>query len=142
MRTILHEVAAFDSLDDAGIRRVEEAGTEVSYPVGAAILREGETGDAFFVVVSGAVDVIAAGFGEEDDGKKVARLGPGSLFGEAAAMTGEPRSATVVVAEPLVALRFARADVLTALAGQPTVIAELRRLAVSRAEDLMEQTRL
>ena len=48
------------------------------YPRGQTVVRQGERGDVFYIVVEGCVDVIVSGSG------KVATLGPGEFFGEAA----------------------------------------------------------
>lgn len=65
---------------------------------GEIILRQGDTDPApFYVVADGEVVVrVRAPDGREQE---VARLGPGEFFGEMAALTGDPRSATVAAAE-------------------------------------------
>ncbi len=58
------------------------------------LCREGTSGDAFYMIVSGEAEVLK--------GRKViAVLGPGQVFGEMALLTGEPRSATVVARTPM-----------------------------------------
>src|SRR5579883_2482878 len=65
----------------------------VLYEAGEEIIREGEPGDAFYLVRTGRVAVV----GRKGDGTEytIANLGPGSPFGEQALLTDEPRSATV-----------------------------------------------
>ena len=73
---------------------LREAGCERAYADGAVVVRRGEPGGAFYVVVSGAVDVLLVA----DDGRRLplARLGEGSSFGEMSLLTGEAVSADVV----------------------------------------------
>lgn len=60
-------------------------------PVGTDLVREGEPGDALFVILDGEAVV-------HERGVEVNRVGPGAYFGELAILDGEPRSATVVAA--------------------------------------------
>lgn len=65
---------------------------------GEIILRQDDTAPApFYVVADGeAVVRVRAPDGREQE---LARLGPGEFFGEMAALTGEPRTATVAAAQ-------------------------------------------
>src|SRR5262245_30735867 len=56
---------------------------------GETIFREGERGDAMFVVIEGSVEIRAPGLGVEV-------LGPGEVFGEMALIDQGPRAATVI----------------------------------------------
>ncbi len=58
------------------------------FAAGTELVREGESGDAFFVILEGEAVV-------ERNGIELARDGPGSYFGELSLLDGEPRSATV-----------------------------------------------
>jgi len=56
---------------------------------GQALFREGEHGDAFFVVIAGEIDVV---IGDE----VVETVGPGGIVGELAIIDGGPRSASAI----------------------------------------------
>eukprot|EP01108_Squamamoeba_japonica_P004243 TRINITY_DN3384_c0_g1_i1.p1 TRINITY_DN3384_c0_g1~~TRINITY_DN3384_c0_g1_i1.p1 ORF type:complete len:321 (-),score=176.88 TRINITY_DN3384_c0_g1_i1:40-1002(-) len=60
---------------------------------GEVIVRQGEPGDKFYIIVSGEVRCDQTSQG---DTKEVARLGPAAYFGEIALLTDRPRAATVV----------------------------------------------
>ncbi len=83
---------------------------------GAQLLIEGKPGDTLLIVASGHVTV-------SKGGAELAKLGPGSVIGEMALITGAPRSATVTAAEEVEIFELSRADV-TALAKQKPAIAE------------------
>ena len=63
---------------------------------GATVVREGEPGDRFYVVLSGMLNVSQQGLGE----RRVLR--PGDAFGEVALAMGIPRTASVRAVTPAV----------------------------------------
>jgi CRP-like cAMP-binding protein len=65
---------------------------EVEVPSGATIVKQGEEGDAFYVVLEGEARVLSKNRGSQ---KTVATLGPGSWFGELAVLDPAPRNASV-----------------------------------------------
>ncbi|MEQ8661968.1 MAG: cyclic nucleotide-binding domain-containing protein [Gammaproteobacteria bacterium] len=67
---------------------------------GEVIFREGERGDAMYVVVEGSVTLSVRGI-------EIGHLEPGELFGEMALIDAEPRSATATARG---ACRIARVD--------------------------------
>ncbi len=73
---------------------------------GAVILREGELGDRFYVVVRGTVSVRRRGAHDQD--REIARLREGEVFGESALLSERPRNATVVALTPCVLLSLGR----------------------------------
>jgi eukaryotic-like serine/threonine-protein kinase len=64
----------------------------LQFAAGEAIVREGEIGDAAYVILDGHCQA-----SREVAGKKqtLRLMGPGEMFGETAVLTGAPRSATV-----------------------------------------------
>jgi len=71
-----------------------------TYPAGALVVREGDAADAFYVVLSGRLQVAAER--ETDTPLPLAELGPGTWFGEQALLApGGRRSASVRALEPL-----------------------------------------
>ena len=125
----------FDLLDDEGRARLDEVAEVRSFPKGATIIEEGEFGDAFYLLLEGEADVEASDFTETPRG--VAQLTPGHVFGEIAALTGEPRTATVVAKTDLKAHRFETKQVFKVLEDYPDVLEALKRLGIQRSEDLM-----
>ncbi|HVO29601.1 MAG TPA: cyclic nucleotide-binding domain-containing protein, partial [bacterium] len=47
----------FQALDDAGRKRLLEGGALENYAPGAVVMKEGEAGDSFFFIKTGAVEV-------------------------------------------------------------------------------------
>lgn len=73
---------------------------------GAVIYRQGSAGDAFYIILSGEVELIA----RRDDAASgiVGRIGPGGHFGESSLFTGQPRSVTVRAVATVNLLRFSK----------------------------------
>ena len=89
----LREVPLFSEMDEnevAGIRDIME---EMKFKPGQVIIREGETGDLFYVVTEGHAEIVI----HDADGAEILlhEAGPGEFFGELSMLTKEPRSARV-----------------------------------------------
>ncbi len=91
-------------------------------PAGAVVIREGDPGDRFYILESGAVRVTRGGVA-------VRRLdAPGDAFGEIALLRDVPRTATVGADEPTVLLVLGRDAFLAAVTGYPLVRAEAAQI--------------
>jgi CRP-like cAMP-binding protein len=75
-------------------RRVAEGLHRRSFPAGDIVVTEGDPGDTVFLIASGSVRILVVG----GHGRtlEIRRLDSGDFFGEVAALSGQPRTATVV----------------------------------------------
>ncbi|MBI3536588.1 MAG: FHA domain-containing protein [Chloroflexi bacterium] len=91
------------------------------YESGAIIYRQGDTGEQFYIIAQGEVEVIR----ERAAGAPVviARLGKNEYFGETALLTGRRRNATIKCATPVDVITLARDD-FTVLANSWLGLAE------------------
>lgn len=85
---------------------------------GSLLLEEGARGETLLVVASGHVGVTKGG-------TQLARLGPGSVIGEMALLTGAPRSATVTADDEVEIFELSRQDVAQLSQSRPKVAEEL-----------------
>jgi len=83
-------------------------------PEGATIIRQGQGGDAFFVLVSGTAVV-------RRDGRKVGALRAGDFFGELALLDPAPRNADVVASSPVTVARVGARDFRSMVQGVPAM---------------------
>jgi putative peptide zinc metalloprotease protein len=97
---------------------------------GQEIVRQGNPGDALFIVRSGCAEVV----GRRTDGTEyqITTLGPGDPFGEAALLTGEPRSATVRALEQTALFRLSAEDYQAVLSQNPERRAYFAQLMLQR----------
>ena len=99
LRASLGRCKLFASLSTAQIDEVARHGEFLQFSRGEAIARQGMTGDAFFVIVSGdtAVEMVSPDTGYSF---ALARLSAGEFFGEMATLLGSERNANVVTESP------------------------------------------
>ena len=79
-------------------------------------MREGESGDAYFVIEDGEVEVSAAG-------RSLGSCGPGDGVGEIALLRRVPRTATVVARTSVQAYAVDAETFLSAVSGQAAAAA-------------------
>jgi NADH:ubiquinone reductase (H+-translocating) len=105
--------------------------TQAHYEPGETVFEEGDSGDSFYIILAGEVEVLKR-FGS--DVQVVRRLGPGEYFGEMALLGRHPRSAGTRALTALDVLVLpgsdfsALADTLTEFRGQFEQIASSRSL--------------
>jgi MFS family permease len=110
---LLAAVPLFAPLAPPQLESVARRGRWMTADAGETLIREGDPGDRYYVLESGAVRVSR---GEEE--LRVAR-GRGYGFGEIALLRGVPRTATVAALEPCIILVLDRAGFLEAVTGHP-----------------------
>ena len=131
---MLGSMPLFQGLDADDIEGIADRTIEVDYAAGGVIVREGEIGTGFFVVVSGAVHVVR-------DGETVSTLGRGEFFGELSVLDQRPRNAQVVAAESTSCLALASWDLEAVITEQPRVALAMLRVLAGRLRDVSDAHR-
>ena len=106
--TFLLETPMFGDLDPAELSQIVHIMQVQRVRDGHPIFREGDPGDAWYVVFSGAAEVQKTS--EFLPSRTIATLGPRACVGEMAILDHSPRSATVVARGDTTVFRFPRAD--------------------------------
>lgn len=125
----LRDTPLFGGLADAELRQLVEMGEIADLERGATLIVEGDPADALYVVLAGELDVSKRSGGVD---VPLARVGPGSLQGEIAALEGGRRLATVRAATEAEVLRIPVSAVRALLAAGPDVSLAVIRTAVGR----------
>jgi len=126
----------FKSLDEQGLARLLGGATAVTYRPGQVVVREGDAGEALYLIQEGRVRVYTTTDGQEID---LAMLGPGACCGEVALLSGRPRTATVVAEERCRVLCFHKQQIDEILRDYPQVREILQAVVYHRARDTMEK---
>ena len=108
------ELVAIDSLTD-----------EVTVPAGREIIRQGDVGREFIVIVEGQASV-------QRDGVEVTTLGPGAHFGELALLGSIERNASVIAISDMTLDVIDRRAFQTLLEDSPSLTLSLLRSTAKR----------
>lgn len=127
----------FALLNEEGQKRLLSISHEESFEDGAVLMREAESGESFYVILSGQVSISIDTVGGQQ--KEIAKLGVGAFVGEIAALHGEPRSATVTADGALTVLQFDAPPVQEIIKDYPRVREALVKLALKRSEQNLQQ---
>jgi CRP-like cAMP-binding protein len=126
---ILRQVPLFAGVAPAKLKLLAFASDRVSYRPGEILFRQGDPGDAAYVVLEGTADILA----EVNGGMiKVAEVADNSIVGEIAILCDVSRTATVKASAPLEALRIRKDDFLKLLADYPDAMFEILRSLAQR----------
>ncbi len=99
----LQETAAFAGISDDSLRFLLARATLVERGPGEPFFEEHDFGDAFYLLERGRVELFKT---REGVRREVGTMGEGECFGEMALLSITDRSASVVAAEPCVAVRL------------------------------------
>jgi serine/threonine protein phosphatase PrpC len=114
----VRSVPLFRHLGYAELMRVLAATDVVAARAGELVQREGEDGDAMYVVLSGRVAL-------DRQGARVADFAAGSHFGEVSLIDRAPRSATATVLEHARLLRLRRDSLYALVKREPEIAVKL-----------------
>lgn len=105
-------------MTDRTLEAIGDLTIEVRFAPGEAIVREGDMGDAFYVITAGNAVV-------EHDGTTLRELGEGDFFGEISLIDGQPRTATITATDEVSALTLGREQFQRLIDEHPSVRLEL-----------------
>ena len=129
----LRATPLFGGLDDKQLARLVEMGEIVDLAPGDRLIGEGEEADALYVILDGELEVTKRSGTAEIP---LARVGPGSLQGEIAALEGGRRLASVQAVTEAEALRIPVDAIRELLSAGPDVALSVIRTAVGRLRSM------
>ena len=121
----LRRAPLFAGLSRKELTELAKVTEDVDFDTGKVLCREGQTGQEFFVIMEGEVEVTRRG-------KKLATSGSGDFFGEIALVENLPRTATVTAQTPIRSFVLTRRSFLRLLDEQPRVERKVMRALARR----------
>jgi CRP-like cAMP-binding protein len=111
---LISSVPLFAGLSKAELGQVAQIADEIDFAQGKVLIREGDAGREFFVLLDGEVEV-------RRKGRKVSMRGKGEFFGEMALISRQPRNATVTATTAVQALVIRDVEFRTLLHQKPQI---------------------
>ena len=114
LMTVLGAVPLFEDLSQKQLKKVADLAEVARFMAGATLVKQGEIGDSFYVVLTGQAKVVA-------NKRTMNHLLPGDHFGEISLLDGGPRSASVTAETEMTLVIITQKDFLALLAKDPEI---------------------
>jgi len=136
---LLAHVELFSHLTEEQLAQLAAQTRELSFRKNAVMMNEGDPGESMFVIKSGSVKVYLS----DEDGRELVlyEQGVGAVIGDIALLDNEPRSASVMTLEPVVALMIGKQAFLDCLRQSPDTAINIIRSLTARLRDATEGSR-
>ena len=122
---LLRGVSLFSACSNRELARIASLADEIEVPEGRVLIRQGEPGREFFVIVEGKAKVSARG-------KRAKTLGPGAGVGELSLLDQGPRSATVTAESDMYLLVLDSRSFSSLMSEVPSVTSKIFRVMAER----------
>jgi CRP-like cAMP-binding protein len=122
---VLAEIPLFQNLSRRHLKRVASLARTRRFPSGSSIVRTGDPGSTFYVLLDGTARVITPK-------GRPRRLKAGDFFGEMALFDDSPRSADVVAEDEVLAMTINCGGFRKLVRGEPALALELLRALAAR----------
>jgi CRP/FNR family cyclic AMP-dependent transcriptional regulator len=126
---VLRKIPLFAKIEPARLKLLAFTSEHVEFREGEAVCRQGDPGDAAYIVLEGAADVVVQA---EGGPVTIAQIGRYDIVGEIAILCDVPRTATVVATSPLVALKVSKDGFFNLVTQFPLVGVEVMHELASR----------
>ena len=111
---LLRPIPLFEGMTDHSIEVIASLADEINFADGDALMREGDPGETFYIVVDGRLRVSRSGV-------TIREQGPGDFLGEISLIDGRPRTATATAVGPVTTLAIDRHAFLSLIEEHPAV---------------------
>jgi len=125
----LKQAPLFAGLSKKELTELAKVTEDLDLPAGRVLCKEGATGQEFFVIMEGQVEITRRG-------KPIATSGSGQFFGEIALVEDVPRTATVTTKTPLRFFVMTRQSFMHLLDANPSVERKILRALAQRVVSL------
>lgn len=126
---LLRRVPLFADVPPARLKLLAFTSDRVSFAPGQELFKQGDSGDAAYVLLSGTADVL---IGSPSGEIRVGEVGANEIIGEIAILCDVGRTATIKATCPLTALRIKKDHFLKLLTEFPEMAIEIMRVLAKR----------
>jgi CRP-like cAMP-binding protein len=135
---LLRRIPIFAEIEPAKLKLLAFMSERVGFDPGKPLMRQGDPGDAAYLIIDGHADVLA----ETPDGPVLlATLGANEIVGEMAILANVPRTATVVAHDRLVTLRISKEPFMRMVREFPTMAISIMQELAHRLDGANNQLR-
>ena len=125
----LKQLSLFAGVPPAKLKLLAFTSDRMSYSAGEVLFRQGDLGDAAYVILSGKADILV----DSPNGQiKITELETNSIVGEIAILCDVSRTATVMASSPMEVLRIGKDHFLKLLVDFPEITIEIMRVLADR----------
>jgi CRP/FNR family transcriptional regulator, cyclic AMP receptor protein len=135
---VLRNIPLFAKLEPAKLKLLAFTSERLTFDVGQPLFQQGDMGDAAYIVMDGAADIL---INTPKGPVKVANLGRHQIIGEIAILCDVPRTATVVASQPTTTLKINKDTFFRLINEFPQIAVEIMRELARRLEKTNEQLR-
>ncbi len=129
---LLRTIPLFSALDPNVIKLLAFTSPRLTYKRGEIIVKQGEPGDAAFIVISGRGEIWLTT--DEAQTLKLRDVEPKEVIGEIALLVDQPRSATIRAVEDMTVLKLDKAEFLGLVRQDQAVSVQLLRVLAERLD--------
>ena len=122
----LKRIPLFADASDEGLNKVAVFAESKEVPEGSEVISEGGFSNDLFAIEDGTAEVTR-------EGKKIAKLGKGDVFGEAGLLDNSMRSATVTATSPLRLISMGHFELKRLKKAAPDVYEKIEKLVEERS---------
>src|SRR4030095_6145219 len=135
---LLRKIELFGGLDRIVLAKLAAHLHPLPFPPSSIIFRQGDAGDAFYIVATGSVGVYVS---DRSSGAetRVRVLQAGEPFGEMALLSNIPRTASIKAETNCEVLRLERSSFLDLVRDQPTVVLAVAETLSRRLAGMVHQ---
>lgn len=124
--SMMNTFSFFRTLEEGSLKDIFSCLAMETFPAGKVILHRGHPGRHLYFIVAGRVAVL------DENGKTIAVLSRGEIFGEMSLFSGKPVCATIKAEEPVKVLMLGGKDLSHILIRHPFLQMAFTRLLVQR----------
>ncbi len=135
---LLRRVRLFAEIEPTKLKLLAFMSERVAFDPGKLLMRQGDPGDAAYVIIEGHVEVIA----DTPVGPvTLATLGANEIVGEVAILCNRPRNATVRAKDRLIALRISKEPFMRMVREFPSMAISIMQELADRLDSTNNQVR-